>query len=242
MKIYKFKDLSDDKVHSHFFQILFENKIWCASPESLNDPEEFQFKIDYCPSERTEFLLGRMIEKLGRSKIPPKMVAAQALRNNRLEKFAAPLMQGIVETCRSTIGVTSFTCTYVGAELWEKYGGSGNGVVLEFEVLDSSIGNMFHHVEYVLERIFHLDIFIESQIGDSLPIFKKILCTKTQHWAHEQEIRFLGKNSNINFTLECPITKVILGDLVSSDIVNRVMMYCEHKSINVERMRISDAE
>ncbi len=235
MKIYKFKDLSDKDNHPHFFQILFENKIWCASPESLNDPDEFRFKMDYNPSERTESLLTKMVAKLGKSRFPPEMVATHAVRDKKLEEFTAPLIPGIIEQCRSTIGVTSFSSVGTGAKLWEKYGGSGNGIAVEFEVSDRSLGNTFHPVEYVPERVFHVDIFIESQIGNSSAIFKNVLCTKTREWVQEQEIRFLGKNPNINFTLESPITKITLGHLVSPEIAHKVVSHCDQKGIDVER-------
>jgi len=70
MKIYKFKDLRDESVYDHLFQIIDENKVWCASPGSLNDDKEFDFKMDYKPTERTAILFMNMIKKLGTSKIP----------------------------------------------------------------------------------------------------------------------------------------------------------------------------
>jgi hypothetical protein len=47
MKIYKFKDLTDEQKHSHFLQIVLKNSIWCARPDSLNDEDEFIFTLDY---------------------------------------------------------------------------------------------------------------------------------------------------------------------------------------------------
>lgn len=100
MKIYKFKDLSDQDKNPHFFQILFENKIWCASPESLNDPEEFRFKIDYRPSHETEPFLIKTMAKFGKSGFPPEMVAAQVIRDGKLEELTAALVEGIILQCR----------------------------------------------------------------------------------------------------------------------------------------------
>jgi hypothetical protein len=235
MKIYKFKDLSVIKNHPHFFQILFENKIWCASPESLNDSEEFCFKMDYRPSEHTEHLLTKIMEKFGKAGFSPEMAAAHTLRDNKLEAFSNPIVKGLIDECRSTIGVTSFTSVGMGEQLWENYGGSGNGAVVEFEISDSLLGDTFHPVGYVPERIFHVDVFLKSQVTDARPIFRNILCTKTLSWSPEKEIRFLGKTPNVNFTLDSPITNVTLGSLVSDDIVNQVISHCEKRGINIIR-------
>jgi hypothetical protein len=121
----------------------------------------------------------------------------------------------------------------MGNELWEKYGGSGNGAVVEFQILDGSFGNTFHPVEYVPERVFHVDTFIESQISDSRKIFRNILCTKTQKWAPEKEIRFLGKTPNVNIALQSPITSVTLGNKVSKKIAAQIVSHCEERCINV---------
>jgi hypothetical protein len=62
MRIYKFKDLTDEQKHSHFLQIVLNNPIWCASPDSLNDrDEEFRFTLDYAPSRRTHDLLSQVV-------------------------------------------------------------------------------------------------------------------------------------------------------------------------------------
>lgn len=46
MRIYKFKDLTEEDKHSHFLQIVLQKSIWCAGPDSLNDEDEFKFKLD----------------------------------------------------------------------------------------------------------------------------------------------------------------------------------------------------
>lgn len=233
MKIYKFKDLREESVHNHLFQIIDENKVWCASPESLNDDKEFDFKMDYRPTENTGILLMKMLEKLGKSKFPPNMTASYAIINNKLEEFAKPLVGGIVKQCRSTIGVTSFSTVGSDSWLWEEYGGEGNGAVVEFELPESAIGKTFHPVDYVSERIFHVDIFLESQTSGSSKIFRKILCTKTDKWKDEEEIRFLGKTPNVNITFEAPVTGVTIGNNVSASLAKELESRCRKREINV---------
>ena len=36
MKIYKYKDLTDEKKRPHFYQIVLQRVIWCARPDYYN--------------------------------------------------------------------------------------------------------------------------------------------------------------------------------------------------------------
>lgn len=233
MEIYKFKDLRDVSVHHHLFQIIDENKVWCAAPDTLNDKEEFNFKMDYSPSPQTGALLSKMLEKLGSGRFPPNMTASYAILNNKLEEFTAPLVGDIVMQCRKTIGVTSFSTTGSGQWLWEEYGGSGNGVIVEFEMKEESLGHTFHRVAYVSERVFHIDVFLESQVGDSSQIFRNILCTKTRRWKDEEEIRFLGKTPNINITFEAPVKAITIGNKVTEQLARQLEKRCQNRNVKV---------
>ena len=148
MKIYKFKDLGDSSKHSHFLQIIQERKIWCASPGSLNDEDEFRFRFDYEPTLSTHNLLPRVLEKLGKLKFPPHLVASHGLRKGALEKITAPIIEDVIEQCRESIGMCSFSLNGSDDWLWSGYGGTGNGVSVEFELADSSVGKSFHLVDY----------------------------------------------------------------------------------------------
>ena len=233
MKIYKFKDLRDDSKHHHLFQIINENKVWCASPECLNDEKEFHFEMDYRPTEKTEFLLTKMIEKFGEQYLTPNLTASYALQNDKLEEYAKPIVLEIIQNCRTTIGITSFSAVGNGSRLWEEYGGVGNGAAVEFELSEKSIGQTFYPVDYVSKKMFHVDIFLESQLGDPTQIFKNILCTKTKSWAHEQEIRFLGKTPNVNITFEAPVTGLTIGNNVSEDLKTKLISYAKERNIDV---------
>lgn len=234
MKIYKFKDLADDSTHDHLFQIIDENKVWCAAPESLNDENEFDFKMDYNPTGKTELLLSNMIVKFGQKIFPPHMTASYALLNNKLEEITSPIVGDIVSKCRSTIGVTSFSAVGSGTWLWEKYGGMGNGAVVELELSEERLGNTFHPIEYVSNKIFHVDLFLESHLSDSSRIFKKILCTKTKQWGEEQEIRFLGKTPNVSVTFDASVSGVIIGNKVSDSLKIKIENHSQKRGIDVE--------
>src|SRR3989344_2884300 len=97
MKIYKFKDLTDEQKHSHLLQIVLRNSIWCARPDSLNDEDEFKFRLDYDPSPRTAQLLSKVIAQYKTTNyLPPHVSASLALRDEKLEVIAAPIIDDIV--------------------------------------------------------------------------------------------------------------------------------------------------
>lgn len=189
--------------------------------------------MDYAPSPKTATLLASMIQKLGTSAYPPYMTASFAVLNNLIEEFTKPEVGKIIEKCRNTIGVTSFSLSKSESWLWETYGGKGFGAAVEFEIEDGDVGEVYHLVDYQHENRFHVDSFIESVLGSPENIFKKILCTKTLTWQHEKEIRFLGKIPNVNITFDAPVTKVIIGNKVSGVLYKKIEKRCAEKNIEI---------
>ncbi len=175
MKIYKFKDLSNSSYHSHFLQIIQKNKIWCASPDSLNDKDEFRFRFIYEPTQSTHNLLSEVISKLGRSHFPSHLVTAHGLKNGKLEKIVKPIIDDVIEQSRVSIGVCSFSIVGSDDWLWSEYGGHGNGVRIEFELAERSVGKTFHLVNYVTDRAFHIDVFLRSQLIGAEEFFRRML-------------------------------------------------------------------
>jgi len=93
MKIYKFKDLTDVMKHFHFYQIVLKNSIWCARPDSFNDENEFNIKLDYNPSSFTAKLLSQVITKYGTTNyFPPNLSVPVVLKHKRLKKIVTPII------------------------------------------------------------------------------------------------------------------------------------------------------
>jgi hypothetical protein len=243
MEIYKFKDLTDEKRHSHFLQIVLQKAIWCASPDSLNDENEFKFKIDYEPSKDTADLLTQVVTKYRTTNyFPPHLSARMVLRNNRLAKIAEPIINGVVQNCRDTIGVTSFSLTKDDSKLWEEYGGNGNGVRIQIDIPDSLVGQIYHQVQYVPERIFHIDTFLKSSLfpDKAFESYKNILLTKTKRWKDEKEIRFIGKHQNVNFVFDGKVSEITFGPCVPVGVLrqleSKIAAHCKENRINIMKL------
>ncbi len=243
MKIYKFKDLTDEKKHSHFYQIVLHNTIWCANPDSLNDENEFKFKLDYNPSAFTAKLLSQVVTKYRTTSYSsPNLSASLVLKHNRLEENAAPIIEKLICSCRNTIGVISFSIIKTDDHLWEEYGGKGNGVCIEINIPDSLIGKSYHRVRYVPEKIFHIDSFLESELfqDKAFETYRNILLTKTKKWPQEEEMRFIGKQQNVNLIIDGYISEITFGAQVPEHTLKQVeaniVNHCKANDIKITKL------
>lgn len=200
------------------------NVIWCAKPDSLNDENEFKFKLKFDPSLNTADLLSQLIERYRTTDYSlPNLSASRVLRENTLEQFVAPIIENLVHQCRNTIGVTSFSAIKTDS-LWNKYGGNGNGVCVEINIPDSLIGQTYHRVDYVAEKVFHVDCFLKSALSSDMGsgIFRNILLTKTMEWSDEEEIRFIGKLLDVNLIIDGHISEITFGSRIPLDILKKL--------------------
>lgn len=243
MKIYKFKDLSDEKKHSHFLQIVLRKSIWCAKPESLNDENEFIFQLDYTPSPRTADLLTEVVRNYRTSNFtPPVISVASVLQNNQLKNIMSPIIEDLKDDMRNKIGIISFSSTKDDNHLWTEYGGSGNGVCVEIELPDKFINDSYHPVHYVTEKIFHVDSFLESAIfpHKAFETYRNILLTKTKKWSQEEEIRFISKRQEVNVIIDGQITEITFGSHVPAQTItyieSTIAEHCLANGIRITRL------
>lgn len=243
MKIYKFKDLSEESKHSHFLQIVLQKSIWCASPDSLNDKNEFKFKLDYEPSQDTADLLAQVVEKYRTTNyLPPHLSATMVLKNKTLKRIAEPIIRGVVQDCRDIIGITSFSLTKEDKELWKEYGGDGNGACVQIDLPDSLVGKLYHKVNYVTDRIFHVDTFLESSLFPerAFETYSKILLTKTKKWTTEEEIRFIDKHQKGNFIFDGTVSEIAFGPCVPAHVLDqlesKIVTHCDKNKISILKL------
>jgi hypothetical protein len=243
MKIFKFKDLSDKKKHSHFYQIVLQNSIWCAKPDSLNDEDEFKFKLDYKPSSHTAHLLSQVVTKYRTTNyLPPDISTSLVLKHNRLEAIAAPIITDVINKCRNTIGVVSFSITNTDDHLWDEYGGKGNGVCIGIQIPDVFINLSYHPVRYVSEKIFHVDSFLESALFQdrAFNTYRNILLTKTRKWVQEEEIRFIANRQEVNMIIDGHITEITFGTNVPAHTLKQVtaniVRHCNATNIKITKL------
>ena len=99
--------------------MVLENAIWCASPGSLNDKDEFKFELDYEPSPNTAYLLSQVIAQYRTSNNrPPHVSADMVLENETLKGIAAPIVNDVIKQCRNTIGIFDFNKIHLQFQLY----------------------------------------------------------------------------------------------------------------------------
>lgn len=240
LKIYKFKDLSNEEKLPHFYQIVLQNTIWCTKPESLNDEDEFKFKLDYKPSSSTSDLLSQVITKYRTTNyFPPQLSASLTLKHKRLEGIVVPIIDDVISKCRNTIGLTSFSITKTDDHLWNEYGGKGNGVCIEINIPDSLINKSFWPVRYVTEKIFHIDSFLESALFENrvFNTYRNILLTKIKKWSQEEEIRFIANRQEVNMKIDGYISEITFGTHVPAHTFKQVdasiINHCRANNIKI---------
>ncbi len=243
MKIYKFKDLNEEKKRSHFYHIILKNAVWCAKPGSLNDEDEFRFKLDYDPSPRTAELLSQVVARFRTTNfLPPHLSVSLVLQSRRLEAISAPIIDDVIAKSRTEIGIASFSVTKTDEHLWTEYGGKGNGVCIEIEIPDDSINVSFHRVHYVTEKVFHVDSFLESALfpDKAFETYRNILLTKTRKWSQEEEIRFVSKRPEVNVIIDGRITEVTIGAHVPSHTIEHLEAsigdHCRANGIEITKL------
>jgi hypothetical protein len=191
----------------------------------LNDEDEFKISLDYNPSPQTERLLSEAVARLRTTSYsPPDLSASLAVRNGSLAVITAPIIEGVVAQCRNTVGIASFSIVKGDHHLWSEYGGKGNGAYVEIDVPGHLIGKIYYPVQYVSEKIFHIDSFLESAINPdkAFATYRNILLTKTRKWSQEAEIRFIGKHQGVSFTFDGRVTEVAFGPSVPKDTLERL--------------------
>jgi hypothetical protein len=160
MKIYKYRDFSNPN-EDDFRRLeasVYRHLVWCAKPDRLNDPQEFVWECDYTATPATLDLLTEVLVKVrGRTQLDARVIAEVAIQRGRLESIAKPVFIGMIEQCRNEIGLSCFGAAPNNEILWQRYGGNGAGVCVEFEVPADMLGTQVHWVQYPEHKRLHVD-------------------------------------------------------------------------------------
>jgi hypothetical protein len=228
MKIYKYRDFStpneddfrrlEDSVH----RLL----VWCARPDTLNDPQEFVWHCDYGATPATLALLTAVLIKArDRTNAEAQAIATIAIQKGRLESIAKPVFDGMIEKCRNEIGLSCFGATPNNATLWRRYGGDGAGVCIEFDVPADLVGTQLHWVEYPEEKRLHVDQLLRAYTDrDSAQVVYEVaLLSKPSSWAEEEEIRYVSQRHSILVAIDrARVSRVFLGHELRAEVRSRI--------------------
>jgi len=228
IKIYKYRNFSkptgDD--FNRLEALIHRCLVWCARPDTLNDPQEFKWTCDYSPTSATLGLLTELlIRARGRTRNDAHNIAAVAIKFGRLKIVTKPVVSDMIEQCRNQIGLTCFGIAPNHEILWERYAGNGAGVCVELEVPDELLGTQLHRVQYPTEKRLHIDQLMRAFVdrGHVQEIYDLVLLSKPSTWSNEQEIRFVSQVQAVTVAIDrAKVTCVVLGEALKPDVRARI--------------------
>lgn len=217
MKLYKYRDFS--KPTGEDFQrlrdILHQTAFWCASPATLNDPDEFFWECNCEPSSATIPLLTMALIRLrGRDPSDAEAMATTAVANRRVEAFAKPAFAEMIERCRNDMGIACFGTSHDSTIMWQRYGGDGAGVCIEVESPPELLNQHLFPVEYPPAKILHIDQLLAActDRSNAQMVYTVALLSKSPIWAPEAEIRFISQRQNVTVQVSGSIISgIVLG-------------------------------
>jgi hypothetical protein len=221
MKIYKYRDFSNptENEFNRLGDLIHGCLVWCARPDTLNDPEEFKWTCDYTPTSATLGLLTDvLIRARGRTRDIASKTAAIAINCGRLEIVTKPVVCDMMEQCRNEIGLTCFGTAPDNEILWDRYAGHGAGVCVELEVPADLLGTQLNRVQYPTEKRLHIDQLLGAFVdrGHAQLVYDLVLLSKPSAWATEREIRFVSRAQAVTVAIDrAKATCVILGEALT---------------------------
>ena len=228
MKIYKYRDFSNptEKDFRRLEDLVHRHLVWCARPDALNDPQEFVWECDYAPTAATvDFLTDLLVKARGRTRAEAHARAEEVIQNGRLESVARPVFVGMIEQCRSEIGLSCFGTAPDNEVLWAGYAARGAGVCVEFEVPDDLLGTQLHLVQYLDDKRLHVDQVLQAFVDRRhVPtVYNRVLLSKSSAWAEEKEIRFVSQQHSIQVALDrAQVPCLILGNELRAEVRARI--------------------
>lgn len=168
--------------------------IWAASIESLNDPFEICFPIDFSAMSDLEIEARARIALENDNKNDVNLKSAtDRLKRSRLDgEFTELAKQAIKEK----IGICSFSLNPCNLLLWVHYADCFNGVAIGYD--EPSLSKDILQISQIQKKVFPNPVQkvlyskYKQVISSADPNFiMKSICTKAINWKYEEETRGL---------------------------------------------------
>jgi hypothetical protein len=215
--LYKYGSMATQEAKEHTLDILDNLRLYCASPESFNDPFECQAVISFdAPTDIKNELAKNHImeEKPGISEMEARRLAPP--------KWQWVESNGEAEFCRwlrEDTGVISFSACRDDILMWSHYAGSHDGICIEFKCTDEKHVDFLsqaHQVRYTQQRPI-----VNFYTTDRIEKAKAFILTKAERWSYEEEWRMIfpdaGERSRFLNLPTRIISAIYLGCKISPD-------------------------
>lgn len=209
MRVFKYRSASISSLRRDI-RCLFENKIYSASVDSLNDVFESRVQVG------NDLIC---LEKI----FNPQIYKDEA--GDGRDGFFDVLLKFLLKVRR--FGVYSMSATPIDELLWAYYGGSHEGFCIEYDLnrlIDYGLeGQDWVNVDYQSEIPVIVIKDLVSLMDFKCNFLKKVIGTKSKKWSHEKEVRVIT-GSHGYFEYDFRAVKAIYFGLRSSGNLRRRIM------------------
>lgn len=206
MKFYKYAPWVDPK-GDYTRKNILNNAVYLASPETFNDPFDFNPVYDYNASEEQKIIhLSHLFrERENLTKKQARRKAKQILKENPTfnnEESICRFAGNIKNNLRQIAGVSCFTTKPGNSPMWAHYADGHTGICLEWDFpdekriehfslppgADKPVPLILQPVQYSNERPV-ANLFCDTK-QSSDPLYRSVI-TKSTDWAYENEYRLV---------------------------------------------------
>ena len=209
IRIFKYMPINSAYGPENIKNLLSRNEVWLSSPAEFNDPLECKpvFENDLTPKHFLERYkqIKQNMDRRGFSVADHRIadtfndLSITKIRKKLTHSFVrnvlgTSLIQAATDTFKET-GVTCFSETGINSAMWAYYADGHQGVCASARV------SLDEKINFVLERVEYTPIRPSINLSELVPQLgrwrmssndiRKFILTKSDHWAHEKEVRLL---------------------------------------------------
>ena len=248
--LYRYSSLKEEERINHLMDTLKNNRLYCASPSTFNDPFDVRprsrMEFDTDKFKKFYFNYGITYAKNLFEVLPETEKELRALIEQRYKELLADPDR--VHTHFRNIGIRCLSEQENNLLMWAHYTSGHNGYCLKFKspTWSSNEVSLAYKVEY---KRTYPKIDIEAWYAElPKPMHKRNLNTifeanrsiamiKSPHWKYEKEWRLLRPEPGyVNFNRDS-LEYIALGTNVKNSVVEKVIKTIKEEGLSIKVLR-----
>lgn len=223
LHLYKYRslDAKDEASISKARSILVQNRIWVASPESLNDSKDMSFKLVFNLDLKTRMKWAKENSHLLDGLSP----AQRLLRQKQLARMQmTPEMEaGLKQEIKRSMGVFCASVDPRNRLMWAHYAAEDRGICIQLAPYEDELF-------LIARKMVYSNNFPTLVVPAPPKATQEYYLHKSLDWAYEREWRVVLPINSCSITLRPPsISAVILGARVKRETVEVVMSLMQER-------------
>jgi hypothetical protein len=223
LRLYKHRPLNveDEASISKARSILVQNRIWAASPASLNDSKDMSFKLVFNSDLKTRTKWAKEHSHLLNGLSPGQRL----LRQKQLARMrmTSEMEIGLKQEIKRSMGVFCASIDPRNRLMWAHYAAEDRGICIQLAPYEDELF-------LIARKVIYNNVFPMLVVPAPPKATQEYYLHKSQDWAYEKEWRVVLPINNCSITLRPPaISAVILGARVKRETVEVVMSLLQER-------------